>query len=95
MPKLAIIRRVVLLPGRETEGIQWLHGTEPIRRGAGQLWQMVLRGQVDPHEHHLVQLWRDGAAYDLWRRSEERARLAIERGRYMTHEPTRMYDVLE
>lgn len=95
MAKLAIIRRVHLLPGREQEGVRWLCATEPERRAAGQLSQLVLRGQIDPHEYQWVQLWRDHLAYDAWRRSPERGRLAGERGRFMTHESTRLYDVLE
>jgi heme-degrading monooxygenase HmoA len=95
VPKLAIIRRIHLLPGREDEGVRWLNATEPTRRAAGQITQLVMRGQIDPHEYQWVQVWRDHEAYDGWRRSDERGRLATERGRYMTHEPSRLYDVLE
>ena len=95
MSKLVIIRRVHLLPGREQEGIRWLCETAPVRSAAGQLAQLVLRGQIDPYEYQLVQIWADPAAYQAWRNSAERRRLAAERGRYMTHEPTRMYDLLE
>lgn len=95
MPKVAIIRRLFLLPGRETEAVHWLHWTEPMRRAAGQIWQMALLSDVDPHECHFVQVWRDMPAYDAWRSSPDRTRLVMERGRYMTHAPTRLYDVLD
>jgi heme-degrading monooxygenase HmoA len=92
---LAIIRRIHLLPGRELDAIRWLCQTEALRTEAGQLSQLVLKGQIDRHEYQWVQVWRDEAAYEAWRHSPERARLAGERGRYMTHEPTRLYEVLE
>ena len=95
MSKLAIIRRIHLLPGREEDGIRWLCETAPTRRRAGQVLQLILRGQIDPHEYQWVQVWADDRAYTAWRASPERSRLAAERGRYMTHEPTRMYDLLE
>jgi heme-degrading monooxygenase HmoA len=93
--KLAIIRRIHLLPGREEDGIRWLCETAPVRRQAGQVSQLILRGQIDPHEYQWVQVWDDARAYAAWRASPSRERLASERGRYMTHEPTRMYDLLE
>ena len=74
MPKLAIIRRVILLPGREAEGVAWLQRTEPARRAAGQLEQLVVRGQTDPGEHLWIQVWRSPEAYEGWRRSPERGR---------------------
>jgi heme-degrading monooxygenase HmoA len=92
---LAIIRQIHLLPGREQDGIRWLCESEPVRRGAGQLTQLVLKGQIDPREYQWVQIWSDDRAYATWRGSPDRSRLAAERGRFMTHEPTRMYDVLE
>ncbi|HEY3110203.1 MAG TPA: antibiotic biosynthesis monooxygenase [Chloroflexota bacterium] len=95
MSKLAIIRRIHLLPGREEAGIRWLYETAPMRRQAGQLSQLLLKGQIDPHEYQWVQIWADDRAYAAWRASPDRSRLAAERGRYMTHEPTRMYDLLE
>jgi heme-degrading monooxygenase HmoA len=91
---LAIIRAIHLLPGREEEGVLWLEETEPLRRQAGQLGQYVLRGQVDPREFQWLQVWRDHQAYEGWRQSPDRARLSLERGHFMVHEPTRMYDVL-
>jgi len=93
--KLAIIRRIHLLPGREEDGIRWLSETAPTRRQAGQLSQLLLKGQIDPHEYQWVQIWSDDRSYATWRASPDRSRLAAERGRYMTHEPTRMYDLLE
>jgi heme-degrading monooxygenase HmoA len=93
--KLAIIRRIHLLPGREGDGIRWLSETAPMRRQAGQLSQLLLKGQIDPHEYQWVQVWVDDRAYAAWRASPDRSRLAAERGRYMTHEPTHMYDLLE
>ena len=95
MSRLAIIRRIHLLPGREDDGIRWLCQTETLRREAGQATQMILRGQIDRNEYQWVQIWEDAASYDAWRRSPDRERLAVERGRFMTHEPTRMYDLLE
>ena len=95
MSKLAIIRRIHLLPGREEDGISWLSETAATRRQAGQLSQLLLKGQIDPHEYQWVQIWSDDRSYATWRASPDRSRLAAERGRYMTHEPTRMYDLLE
>jgi heme-degrading monooxygenase HmoA len=93
--KLAIIRQIHLLPGREEDGIRWLCETAPMRSQAGQLSQLILKGQIDPHEYQWVQIWADDRAYAAWRASPDRSRLAAERGRFMTHEPTRMYDLLE
>ena len=93
MARLAIVRRLHLLPGREDAGLQWLRDTEPIRRQAGQEAQYVWHNTVDPSDYQFVQIWQDRAAYERWRASPERARLASERSYYMTHEPTRMYDV--
>ena len=95
MSKLAIIRRIHLLPGREEDGIRWLCETASMRKRAGQISQLILRGQIDPHEYQWVQIWEDNRAYASWRGSPDRSRLAVERGRYMTHEPTRMYDLVE
>ena len=95
MAKLAIIRRIHLLPGREEAGIRWLCETAPVRSRAGQVSQLILKGQIDPREYQWVQIWDDDRAYAAWRASPERSRLAAERGRYLTHEPTRMYDLLE
>jgi heme-degrading monooxygenase HmoA len=95
MPEVAIIRRIVLLPGREAEGIRWLEETEPIRRQAGQRRQYVVKGQIDPQEYQWVQLWSSYEAYDAWRRSPARRELAEQRGRFMTHQPSAFYDVLE
>ena len=95
MPKLAIIRQIYFLPGREDEGVRWLDETEPLRRQAGQTAQWVLRGQIDTREYLWTQVWESYAAYEGWRNSDERTRLAAERGRFMTHHPTRMFDVLD
>ena len=95
MSRLAIIRQIFLLPGREEQGTRWLSDTEDVRRQAGQLAQWVLRGQIDTHEYVWVQVWESYEAYAAWRGSPERARLADERGRYLTHLPTRMFDLVE
>jgi heme-degrading monooxygenase HmoA len=75
--------------------VAWLNQTEDVRRAAGQINQYVLRGQVDLHDYQWIQIWQDFATYDRWRKSPERSRLADERARFMTHGPTRSYDVLE
>jgi heme-degrading monooxygenase HmoA len=93
--KLTIIRRIHLLPGREEDGIRWLCETAALRSRAGQISQLILKGQIDPREYQWVQIWADDSSYVAWRASPERSRLAAERGRYMTHEPTHMYDLLE
>jgi heme-degrading monooxygenase HmoA len=95
VPKLAIIRQIYFLPGREEDGARWLTETEELRRAAGQADQWVLRGQIDTREYLWVQVWTSYEAYEGWRKSDERARLASERGRYMTHHPTRMFDLLD
>ena len=95
MPKLAMIRQIYFLPGREAQGVRWLQDTEPARRESGQLAQWVLRGQTDTHEYLWVQIWTDYESYEQWRRTPARARLAGERGRFMTHHPSRMFDVME
>jgi heme-degrading monooxygenase HmoA len=95
VPKLAIIRQIYFLPGREEDGTRWLGETEGLRRAAGQSAQWVLRGQIDTREYLWVQIWETYHAYEGWRRSDERARLANERGHFMTHHPTRMFDLLE
>jgi len=95
VPRLAIIRQIYFLPGREHEGAGWLTDTEPRRRDAGQIAQWVLRGQIDTHEFVWIQVWSSYEAYDNWRRSGDRERFVAERARYMTHQPTRMFDLLE
>lgn len=95
MPRLAIIRQIYFLPGREADGARWLTETEPRRRGAGQIAQWVLRGQIDTHEYLWIQVWSSYEAYDAWKRSVERERLAADRARYMTHHPARMFDLVE
>ena len=95
MSRLAIIRQIYLLPGREEQGTRWLAETEGVRRDAGQLAQWVLRGQTDTHEYLWVQVWESYEAYAAWRDSDARARLADERGRFLTHHPTRMFDLVE
>lgn len=93
MARLVIVRTLHLLPGREEAALTWLRDTEPVRRNAGQVTQYVWRGIVDPNEYQFVQIWEDRAAYDCWRGSPERARLADERSHYMTHEPTKFYEL--
>ena len=66
MSKLAITRRIHLLPGREEDGIRWLCETASVRAQAGQLSQLILRGQIDPHEYQLVQIWVDDRTYAAW-----------------------------
>jgi len=95
VPKLAIIRQIYFLPGREAEGVRWLAETEPKRREAGQDAQYLLRGQTDTHEYLWVQVWQSLDAYERWRRSDGRATLAAQRGRFMSHHPTRMFDLLD
>ncbi|TAK20222.1 MAG: hypothetical protein EPO26_19215 [Chloroflexota bacterium] len=95
MAEVAIVRRVFLLPGREADALAWLHHTEPLRRAAGQTRQFVVRGLIDSHEYQWIQFWRSYEAYDTWRRGPTRADLNDQRGRFMTHEPTRAYDVVE
>jgi heme-degrading monooxygenase HmoA len=95
MAEVAIIRRVLLLPGREEQAVRWFEETEPLRRNAGQLRQYVVRGQIDPQEYQWVQFWASYEAYHRWRASPERLGLAEQRGRFLTHEPTTFYDVLE
>lgn len=94
MSEVAIIRQIFLLPGREAEAVRWLEESEPARRRAGQVRQLVVRGQIDPLEYQWIQFWSSYDAYATWRRSPERRALAETRGRFMTHLPTRAYDVL-
>ena len=94
MPNLMIIRPIHPLPGRQQEALRWLANTEPIRRQAGQISQFVLRNLVDPSDFEFVQIWTDRQAYDRWRDTPERTRLAAERQRYLTHDPSRLYDVI-
>lgn len=94
MAKLMIIRPIHPLPGRHQEAWDWLAETEPVRRQAGQLSQFVLRNVVDSTDFEFVQIWQDRQSYERWRDTPERARLAAERQRYLTHDPTRLYDII-
>ncbi len=94
MARLMIIRPVHPLPGRHDEAQRWLAETEPIRRQAGQIVQYYLRNVVDSSDFEFVQIWVDREAYERWRESGERATLANERQRYLTHDPTRLYEVI-
>jgi quinol monooxygenase YgiN len=94
MAGLIVIRPIHPLPGRHQEALRWLTETEGLRKEAGQIKQYVLRSIVDSSDFEFVQLWRDRAAYESWRESPERTRLAHERQRYLTHDPTRLFDVI-
>ena len=94
MTKLMIIRPIHPLPGRHQEAWRWLAETEPVRRQAGQLYQFVLRNVVDSTDFEFVQVWQDRQSYERWRETPERARLAAERQRYLTHDPARLFDII-
>jgi heme-degrading monooxygenase HmoA len=89
-----IIRPIHLLPGREPEAIRWLSETEAQRREAGQISQMVLHNVVDSNDYEFVQVWESRASYDEWRNTATRAQLSDDRARYLTHSPTRLYDIV-
>ncbi len=93
-PNLVIIRPIHPLPGRHEEALRWLASTEPERRAAGQVSQSVLRSTVDANDYEFMQVWRDRSAYEHWRETPARARLADERSRYLTHDPARLYEVI-
>ena len=95
MAGVAIIRQIYFLPGREAEGVRWLSATEATRILAGQVAQYLLQGQIDTKEYLWVQIWADTGAYEAWHRSEARERLASERGRFLTHHPTRTFDLVD
>ena len=94
MAAFVLIRQIHPLPGREAEAAEWYRESEALRRRAGQTSQMLLRSLVDPSEYRLVQVWNSRQAYDAWRRTPERERLAAERNRLMTSEPAHTYEVL-
>ena len=94
MSGLMIIRPMHLLPGREQDAIRWLRETESFRREAGQISQMVLQNVVDSNDYEFVQVWQSRAAYEEWRNTEARSKLAEDRARYLTHSPTRLYDIV-
>jgi heme-degrading monooxygenase HmoA len=89
----SIIRPIHILPGREAEAIEWLKNTEDERRKAGQITQYVLQSVVDSADFVFVQFWESREAYDRWRESPQREHLAAERRRFLTHDPTRTYEV--
>jgi heme-degrading monooxygenase HmoA len=89
-----IVRPIHPLPGRFEEALRWLADTEPLRSQAGQIAQYVLRSTVDSSDFEFVQMWRDRQSYDRWRETAERANLASERQHYLTHDPTRLYEVI-
>ncbi len=93
MARLLIIRPIHPLPGRVPEALRWLEETEPIRQANGQLQQYVIRNIVDSGDYQLVQVWSDHAAYQRWRSTPERARLAYDRQLYLTHDPARLYEI--
>lgn len=95
MAKLMIIRPIHLLPGREAEALAWLGETADVRTGAGQIEQVVLRGIVDSADYMFVQTWESREAYERWRETSDRQRLAVERQRFLTHDPARLYEVIE
>ena len=94
MARLVIIRPIHPLPGRHAEALHWLAETEELRKQAGQVSQFVLRSIVDSSDFEFVQLWQDRKSYDHWRESPDRARLAHDRQKYLTHDPTRLFDVI-
>lgn len=89
-----LIRQIHPLPGREAEAIAWYKDTEPFRRHAGQIIQLLLHGIVDRAEYQLIQEWTSLAAYEAWKHSPDRERLLSERARLMIHEPAKLYDTL-
>ena len=94
MARLVIIRPIHPLPGRQEEALKWLVDTEPVRRQAGQISQLVMRNIVDRRNLEFVQSWESREAYDRWRESAERSRLSSERQHYLTHDPTHLYEVI-
>lgn len=94
MAGLVIIRPIHPLPGRYQEALRWLAETETFRQQAGQLSQHVLKSVVDSTDFEFIQVWQDRESYDRWRESPERARLAQDRQNYLTHDPTRLFDVI-
>ena len=93
MSRLLIIRPIHPLPGRQKEALDWLRETEGVRKEAGQIEQLVLRSVVDNNDYQLVQVWIDRVAYQHWRETPARSRLARERQLYLTHDPARLYEV--
>ncbi len=93
MARLLIIRPIHPLPGRLVEALRWLEETEPLRAANGQLQQYVIRNIVDSGDYQLVQVWSDHAAYQQWRATPDRARLAHDRQLYLTHDPARLYEI--
>ncbi len=94
MAGLMILRPIHPLPGRHQDALAWLTQTEPVRRNAGQITQYVLRSVIDSREFLFVQVWESREAYERWRETPERAGLADERQRFLTHDPTRLFEVV-
>ncbi len=94
MAKFLIVRRITPQPGRVKEAIEWMKQKEGVRRKAGQRSQVLAKSLTDPNEYMFIQVWESREAYELWKRSEDRAALAKERQSLLAHEPILFYEVL-
>lgn len=94
MPQITLIRSIQMPPGSRERSIEWIHQTEELRRQAGQISQYFLKGITDPNEYLFIQVWQSLEAYENWKQSPERQRLAAERQRLLTHGPVEFYEVL-
>jgi len=89
-----LIRSIHMPSGSRERAIEWIRQTEEVRRQKGQVSQHFVKGITDPREYLFIQVWESLEAYQNWKQSPERARLAAERQRLLTHGPVLFYEVL-
>ncbi len=94
MAQMALTRQVYFLPGKRDEAVNLLKQHEAIRRRYGLVQQLILRKNVDPSVHLIIQIWESEEAYQRWLKSEDRARVWAEERKLRAREPTVTFTVL-
>jgi len=94
MPQIMLIRSIHTPPGNRERTIEWIRQTEEVRRQWGQISQYFTKGITDPSEYLFIQVWESLEAYQNWKQSPERQRLAAERQRLLTHGLVEFYEIL-
>jgi heme-degrading monooxygenase HmoA len=89
-----LIRAIHMSPGNRERTIEWIRQTEEVRRRFGQVSQYLAKGITDPTSHRFIQVWQSLDAYQAWKQSDDRERLASERQRLLTHGPVEFYEIL-
>jgi quinol monooxygenase YgiN len=91
MDRYVVIRTVEMPPEAVERTAEWLRATEPTRQAWGMLFQLLARQIISPRTYVLVQVWQSEEAYNRWRASEDRKKLAAEAPRMYIHATTYAY----